>query len=119
MAFILEQRYAAGAVGAIKVKAAAIVEMVLMVTGMASGMEALVGMQASTEAGLEIAVGTITNGVLLCLGWPQPVLKPGVILEVVVIILIGGEPMVQPQVMAVATEVAIVMAEKATEHHGR
>ena len=54
----------------------------------------------------------------LYLGWPQPVLKPGAILEVVVITLIGEELMAQPQVMAVVTE-AIATVEKATEHHGK
>jgi hypothetical protein len=72
----------------------------------------------STGGGPAIAVGTITNVAHLYLGWPQPVLKPGAILEVVVITLIGEELMAQPQVMAVVTE-AIATVEKATEHHGK
>ena len=74
----------------------------------------------STEVGAEMAVGIITNGVLRYLGWPQQVLKSGAIPEVAVITLIGEEPMVQPLVTEVETVVAaIVMAVKATEHHGK
>ena len=74
----------------------------------------------STEAGEVMAVGIITNEALRYLGWPQQVLKSGAIPEVAVITLIGEEPMVQPLVTEVVTVVAaIVMAEKATEHHGK